>query len=450
MRAVAMRTVAALAFASWLVPRAAAALTPQDFAYGMPIMATQVAAAYRVQLPVDVYKVSMREDLGDVRVFNAQGEAVPYAITPTNGRNAGMPSPAAATQSLALFPLHGDAQAGTPGLRVTLDSPNGAIKLQAEGRTAGDAPVTQYLLDARPFDAAIAALQLSWPESSADFSGRMRIECSDDLANWRLVVAAAPIANLHAGTQQLIESRIETPNIQAKFWRLSWLGHGPSFELGDVRAQGAQGPPRIDWSTLVVTGKADPHSAGDYDFDLGARFPLERVNLILPDTNSVYLADFKSRAHAKDAWREVTRAGVYRLATADGQQSNGPIEVALNRDRYWRVHLSGDSANVAVRLEVSFTPGELTFVAHGPPPYMLAYGSNAVSAAATDLSVMPSGALISTATLGSRSPLGGESRIAAGGSPFDQRNVLWSVLVIGVAGLATMAARLARDRRLKR
>jgi hypothetical protein len=317
----------------------------------------------------------------------------------------------------------------------------------ARRRNAADGAATQYLIDARPLTKAIAALQLSWPASSADFSGRMRIECSDDLSTWRLIVTSAPIANLHAGSQQLIENRIETPNTQAKFWRLTWLGHAPAFELNEVRAEAAQGPPRINWSTLVVTGKAVPHSPGDYDFDMGARFPLERVNLILPDTNSVYLAEFQSRAQDKDSWREVIRAGVYRLASADGQQINGPIEIALDRDRYWRVHLSGESgAGLPLRLEGSYSPSEIEFVAHGTPPFLLAYGSSSVTSAATDLSVIPGDTLISIATLGSRTALGGESRIQTG-LPFDRRNVLWAVLVMGVAALATMAARLARDRR---
>jgi hypothetical protein len=446
-----MRVFAGLGFLSWLLSDAAAALTPQDFAYGMPILATEVAAAYRVQLPVDVYKVSVREDFGDVRVFNAKGEAVPYVIRRMDVQRAEGPGLGAPGQTLPLFPLHGESQAGSQGFRVTLDSPNGAIKLQTDGRASSDAPVRQYLIDARPFDAVIAALQLSWPGSSADYSGRMRVECSDDLATWRMVVAAAPVANLRAGTQQLIESRVETPNIKAKFWRLSWLGAGPSFELTEVRAEAAQGPPRVNWSTLVITGKADPHVPGDYEFDLGARFPLERINLILPDANSVYLADFKSRARDKNPWREVIRAGVYRLTTADGQQSNGPIEIALDRDRYWHAHLSGDSgANMALRLQGSWSPSEIEFVAHGTPPYLLAYGSSDVVAASTDLSVIPSDALISTATLGSRSVLGGEGRIAAAGEPLDKRNVLWAVLVMAVAALATMAARLARNRRLKR
>ena len=425
-----------------LSANAAAALTPQDFAYGMPIMATELAAAYRVQLPVDVYRVSAQDDLGDVRVFNAEGEAVPYAI-----RHVAVRADSSPAQTLPLFALRGDPQSVSQGLRLQLDSPNGAIRLQTDGRAAQDGPIAQYLIDARPLDAPIAALQLSWPDSSADFSGRMRIECSDDLAPWRLVVAAAPVANLHAGSQQLIENRIEAPNIKAKFWRLSWLGARPSFELNQVRAEPAQGAPRVNWSTVVVAGHAAAGAPGDYDFDFGARLPLERVNIVLPDANSVYMADFKSCANEKTPWRTVTRAGVYRVTTADGQQTNGPIDVPLDHDRYWRVHLSGESsAAVALRLQGSFSPSEIEFLAHGKPPFLLAYGSTEIRAAATDLSVIPSGALISAAALGSRSVLGGDGRIALG-SPLDKRTVLWAVLVLAVAALGTMAARLARGRK---
>jgi hypothetical protein len=437
-----MRAALYLGCLCGLSANAAAALTPQDFAYGMPVMATELAAAYRVQIPVDVYKVSAQDDLGDVRVFNAAGEAVPYAI-----HRVAVRADSSAAQTLPLFPLHGDAQSGSQGLRLTLDSPNGAIRLQTDSRAAQDGPIAQYLIDARPLDASIAALQLSWPDSSADFSGRMRIESGDDLAAWRLVVAAAPVANLHAGSQQLIENRIEVPNIKAKFWRLSWLGTRPSFELNEVRAEAAQGAPRVNWSTVVVAGRAAAAAPGDYDFDFGARLPLERVNIVLPDTNSVYLADFKSRANEKAPWRSLVRAGVYRVATADGQQSNGPIDVPLDHDRYWRVHLSGESnAAVALRLQGSWSPSEIEFLAHGKPPFLLAYGSTEIGAAATDLSLVPSGTLVSTATLGSRSVLGGDARVAAAGTALDKRTLLWAVLVMAVAALGIMAVRLARDR----
>ena len=436
-----MRAALYLGALSLSTANAALALTPQDFAYGMPIMATELAAAYRVQLPVDVYKVSVH-DLGDVRVFNADGETVPYAI-----RRMDMHGESGPAQPLPLFPLHGDAQSSPRGLKLTLDSPNGALKLQTEGHAGDNGVAAQYLIDARTFDAPIAALQLSWPESSGDFSGRIRLESSDDLGSWHAVLAA-PVANLHAGGQQLVESRVVVPNLKAKFLRLSWIGNKPSFELSGVQAEPAVGEPRVNWSTVVVAGSATAGASGDYDFDLGARLPLQRINLVLPDANSVYLVDFKSRPDAKTAWRFVTHAGVYRVATADGEQSNSPIEVPLNHDRFWQVHLSGESgAPMALRMQGSWSPSEIEFLAHGKPPFILAYGSSSIDGAATDLSVIPTGTLISTATLSARTVLGGEARISALSAIFDKRSVLWAVLVIAVAAMGTMAARMARDRR---
>ena len=428
-----------LSLANAAMALSAPAPTPQDFAYGMPVMATELAAAYRVPLPVDVYKVSVH-DLGDVRVFNSQGEAVPYAI-----RRVDVPEESGAKQVLPLFPLRSDAQ-GAQSLKLTLDSPNGAIHVQTNGPTADNGPAPQYLIDARPLNAAIAALELSWPDSSADYSGRIRIESSDDLSTWHPLLAA-PIANLHAGSEQLVERRIVIPNIKAKFFRLSWVGNKPSFELNEVQAQVSAGEPRVNWSTVVIAGHAVAGEAGDYDFDLGARLPLERVNLALPDGNSVYLADFKSRPDEKSPWRSVTRAGVYRVASSEGELSNGPIEVPIDHDRYWRVHLSGEGrTEVALRMQGSWSPSEIEFLAHGQPPFMLAYGSSSIDGAATDLSVIPSGTLVSTATLGPRTTLGGESRISLTSALFDKRSLFWSVLVVAVAVMAIMARRLARNR----
>jgi hypothetical protein len=415
------------------------ALTPQDFAYGKPVMATELAAAYRVPLPVDVYKVSVH-DLGDLRVFNAQGEAVPYAI-----RRIDVPTQSGPKQALPLFPLRGDGP-GSPGLKLSVDSPNGAIHMQTTGAAADNGPAAQYLIDARTLESGIAALELSWPASSADFSGRIRLETSDDLSTWRPLLAA-PIANLHAGGQELVERRIVTPDIKAKFLRLSWIGRKPSFEFSEVQAQLSAGEPRINWSTVVVTGTPVKGERGDYDFDVGARLPLERVNLVLPEANSIYLVDFESRPDEKSPWRAVTRAGVYRVTTADGEQSNGPIEVPIDHDRYWRVHLSGEGgAALALRLQGSWSPSEIEFLAHGQPPFMLAYGSSSVDAAPTDLSAIPPDTLVSTATLGPRNTLGGEARISVVNALLDKRTTLWGVLVVAVAALAIMARRLARDR----
>jgi len=73
----------------------------------MPVVTTADAAAYRVALPLVIYRDTVREDLADIRVFNARGEVVPYALS----------RPPARTQTrgpgtaLPLFALQGDSPA---------------------------------------------------------------------------------------------------------------------------------------------------------------------------------------------------------------------------------------------------------------------------------------------------------------------------------------------------
>jgi len=165
----------------------AADLTPQDFAFGLPVITTQDAAVYRVALPLAVYQGSVRDDLGDLRVFNAHGEAVPYSLM--------RPPPPAHTReaatALPLFPLHGSARIVLDGVRLSVESPGAAVDLQTHSGVVNNT-VNQYILDARGLTTAIAALQLQWPETAADYSGRIKIEASDDLDAWQTVAAAAP------------------------------------------------------------------------------------------------------------------------------------------------------------------------------------------------------------------------------------------------------------------
>ena len=92
----------------------AAGSSPSDFSYGMSIETSAPAAAYRLTLPVEVYRQITHEDLRDLRVFNGSGQPVPYGLR--------RPEPKETVQSesppLPLFPLRGDARVSLEGLRV--------------------------------------------------------------------------------------------------------------------------------------------------------------------------------------------------------------------------------------------------------------------------------------------------------------------------------------------
>ena len=419
----------------------AAEAKPQDFAYGMPVLATELATAYRVSLPLEVYRNSARTDLGDVRVFNAGGEQVAYAILRRTE-----PAVPPAGVALPLFALRGDTRAAIDGLKLTLSSPQGSVHVQTAPTTLQAGAVEQYVLDGRPLDVAVAALRLSWAENSADFSGRLRVEASDDFSDWRTVTPSAPIANLHALGQELIENRIDIPAIKAKFWRLTWLGAKPPFELAGVEATPQLGPPRTEWSSEFVNGVAEG-GKGEFVFDLGAGLPVERLNLALPESNTIYMVEMSSRAHEQDAWVPVTRAGVYRLSTADGEQRNNAASIHLTRDRFWRARILGaGNAPPSLRLEATWSPPDIEFLAQGNAPYLLAFGNRTATPAESDLGFLPKSATIARATLGPRAALGGESRLDKGAVDW-KRTLLWAVLVAAVAILAVMARRVARGSR---
>ncbi|MEP7247666.1 MAG: DUF3999 family protein, partial [Gammaproteobacteria bacterium] len=451
----------------------------------------------------------------DLRVFNGHGEVVPYALE--------RPYPQATVQrngeSLPLFTLRGDAVKALDAVRLRIQSGPTTINLEIPatntqvtgGKTVGasapvstDAagPVTSYIVDGRSLDLPIAFLQIAWPEDAADFAGRVQVEASDDLGAWRTVVLAAPIANLRAGEARLVERRVEMPPTQAKFWRLSWAGPAAPFEITNVIAEPARGRVDVERATLAVTGRparderpeAKPGETkpGEFEFDLGARMPVDRVNIELPEQNSVVELLLFSRAAPNDAWRMVTQSGFYRLRTVNGvvntqpanlapaaiggepgvpavgggaqpanvtptlerntDLTNGAISIEPNADRYWLARADARSAGMgrgAPQLRVGWLPHDIVFLARGDGPFTLAYGSGSAGSATASLGSIPSTVAITRAQLAEARTLGGESKLQRAPEPGEpiswQRVLLWAALAAGVALLAFMAYRLAKD-----
>ena len=74
--------------------------SPQDYAWGRSLTTAASSPWYRVALPDDVYQQSVWPDLRDVRVFNHQGERVPFTLQVQQEAQ-----PAPKEQALRLFPL---------------------------------------------------------------------------------------------------------------------------------------------------------------------------------------------------------------------------------------------------------------------------------------------------------------------------------------------------------
>lgn len=440
------RHIAFLILIAHAVAVHAVELAPQDFAYAMQLETPDKAAVYRVSLPIEVYRNAVRGDLGDLRVFNARGEVVPYALKRP---------PGAATQrqperQLRLFPLKDDSPAALDAVRVTIESGKAAVNVQTQSTAAARQAVLSYLVDGRALEVPVTALLLDWPADAAEFAGRLRVEASDDLGSWRNVIDAAPIANLHSDSGLLIERRAEFAATRAKFWRLSWAGGAPSFVLTGVRAEPAAGPVDMKRSLLTAQGSPISDRPGEFVFDLGARLPADRINLELPDHNSIVQVELQSRAGADDPWQSAGQHGFYRLETRNGEMLNGDIAVAPDSNRYWRVkidqHGGGLGGSGIPRLKAGWISDEVIFVARGAGPFQLAYGSAVAERSEAPLTAIPRDVPIAQANLSAQRELGGAVRLQPPKPPFPWKTaVLWTVLALGVAFLAWMAYRLSKQ-----
>jgi hypothetical protein len=425
----------------------AAELEPKRFAYGMPIATAGEAAEYRLEIPPEVYLKSVQPELRDLQIFNGKGEPVPFAIEqPRVPPRAHPPGTA-----LPLFPLRDDSAAALNALRVAIDTHGSAISVQSNTTEPAANESLSYVLDGRAVQSPVSAIQLHWPDDAADFAGRVSVESADTLGLWHLVAVAAPIANLHANGAELIEDRVEVPATKAQFFRLSWNGRPPPFRLTSAAVEVTDAPDRIARASLIVGAAQAMGKAGEYQFDLHATPPTDRLNLVLPELNTVIDAQILARATAKEPWQQVTRSGFYRLQSADGELRNGAVKIDLTPWRYWLVRVLRPAASAgggAPRLEVQWRASEVMFLARGAGPYTMAYGSSSAMGAAAPLAALPNSVAPVPAMLGSPVILGGESRLKSSFAASAWRNsILWITLIAALAALGWMAYKLMKELR---
>jgi hypothetical protein len=431
----------------------AEAIAPQDYAYGSLLQVDGRAALYLVTLGEDVYRHTARTDLSDLRVVNGLNEEVPFAIRRPAQRHA----EPAAFDPLPLFPLRGADRAPSEALKLRLRASGASIELDQPSGKEGSS-VTAYLLDVRGSGVPVTALRLTWIEGTADFSNRLRVEASDDLTRWQLVEQNLPIVNLHYAGQSFVRTEVRLPGQRSSFLRLSWMdAAAPGVILTAVSGQRQVSPVELPRQIVAIAGVASA-PAGEYEFDLGAHVPVDRVNVRLPETNTVVEMQFLVRLDDSKNWTPIGSGRLYRLQVPGTDElTNSPLSVTLSSQRYWRVRITsagGGLGSGTPTLEAGWLPGELLFLARGPPPFQLLYGNAAASVPAPGRLGLDAGSLRTPdgpieahpAALGAARALGGEARLKAGAPPIDrQRWLLWSVLVAGVGALGTMAWRLARS-----
>lgn len=454
-------------FVSSLV--AVAAEKPADFAYGLKIDASGSEALYDVTLPPAVYQGVTRRDLGDVRVFNGAGEVVPHAWRPRRTEKAD----AGATVALTLFPLKAAAGASVDALAISVRRGAGgavSVDVRSGGAHAPAQQTVAYLIDMSNQDRALRAIELDW-KAADGFSGKLRVDASDDLSNWRTLVSGAPLLSLEVGGQRLQQRRVEVPQQKAKYLRLAWVRErsddGAKIVLPEITAASGELAEKFieatrEWAKFNA-GKGE--KPGEYLFDLKGQFPIDRLRLELPEPNTIAQAEVLVRDKAEQPWRSVARTMLYRLRQPAGEIASPDITVGTSSERWWMIRIDQRGGGIGGGLPVlnaGWVPHQLVFAARGAAPFTLAYGNRGAHGGALPIeSLIPgyrddAGASVRVAKTGGQptvnvqatsaqpqKELGGEARLQ---EQIDwKRWSLWGVLGLGVLVLGAMAWRLVRQ-----
>jgi hypothetical protein len=430
---------------------AAAAERPEEFGYSVALSPEGDGPLYAVDIPAPVYEGTARGDLADLRVFNAAGEVVPHAFKPR-------PAPQTASGSLVslpFFPILATRGTAVEGLDIRVErSVAGTIArvTSKPGPVGTERIVAAYLIDASGFKQPIKALQLDWRPAQDGTSSLARVEGSEDLSSWRTIATSISLVSLQFGGHRLEQKTAELDVGTHKYLRLSWMSGQQPLDLTAVHAR--PGDVTVEAPRAWKSAHAAPVKGkdGDYEVDLGGQFPTDRLRVALPQVNTVVSAQFLSRTRPEQQWRLATSAVLYSLQRNDRTLTNPDVSVYLNHDRYWLIRIDqrgGGIGSGELVMQAGWVPQQLVFVGRGGGPFQLAYGNSRAQPSALSIETLVPG-YRTTEELKATTVRAGEPRTLAGPAALRPRLdykvwSLWGVLVLGVALLAWMALRLARQ-----
>jgi hypothetical protein len=493
---------------------ARAAENMADYAHLETLDTNHPATWYQVDLPIRVALGAAHADLRDLRVFNAEGETLPYALVTSAERH----TRNRREVSGKLFPLYADDESSP---EIALDG-SVTIRRSAEGEVtielpAGPKPqqphprprriLRGWLIEVGAADFPLEGLAIQWQAGAEGFYA-FTVEASNDLEHWRHW-AHGQIVHLSFNDETIDQSEVRLPGGKARYLRLVWQESWVAEAIREVRlfgtATGVELAPLV-WSA-PLPGAPVAGREGEYVWQLPATLQLARVRIPLAEDNTLAPVILSGRnfpppaqpasadatqnkplieelAHdhrrLKDVlrppapppaareipWQTLARGVLYRLPA-----------IALQDDE---LELPGGAAFNQLRLQVDVTHGgnafghatpelvvavrahRLSFLARGAAPYRLAWGNPAAKAAALPLSTLIPGA-VGPDQLG-RARLGGDAVAApvngnvsanvapppAAGEPSHGKLALWAVLLAGVVLLAAMAVSLLRAARRNR
>lgn len=497
-----------IAACALLAAPVALAAASDDYAYAWPLQTSGDSAAWQVELTPEVYAAITRTDLRDIEIVNAAGEPVPLALR-------GTPAMSVTTEAqipLPIFPLPAskqnapagddtvrlhvergadgrlrslDAQVGTSlQMAPTSNAGHGALKKvdAASSADAGHAGLVadtanqrDLILDASAAHDPLSTLQILWDGKGENVSAQFSVDGSDDLQQWRSIVANASVLHLEQDGNVLERHGIALNETHVAYLRLHRLDDGAPLRdlhaFARMRSRANSEIAGVQWLQATPDGgelrylsrafiPADGKHTVAWRYHLPAPLTADAIRVSLADDNSLARIVAISRAHDPyddpASWSQRGGYIAFRLRQDGTAVDNDDFPVMpANLASDWRIE-SATPLEHAPTLSIAYRPDRLVFLAQGGGPYRLVAGSARTQHGdyPIDTALAPLRARLGKdwqpplATLGARTMLQGDAALKPAPTPAPRTDwrtwLLWAVLVGAAALIGGLALSLLR------
>ena len=444
---------------------------PQDYGWSMPVQVPAGAGIVQLALPKEVYLHASSASLADVRLFDADGKRLAYAI--------GAPPSQSATQRSSIpariFPVTGTPATGDglQGIDIRTADDGRLLSVSTRAGTAAATAALQALirdLGKQTHDKRIAALRFTPPARTDNYSAQVLLEVSDDLKQWDAIGTTTLNWLSNSDTQTLANDSIAFAPRAFRYARLSWQA-GVPLAFAAITAQAVSETDVAPARASVVLQGLPGKQANEWRYATPLAIPadsialqLRHANVVLPVTLGVYRQNSeppRHRLHLRQQARPAQGAyfdpllstTFYRIGLDGKERISGDLAMPATQTGEWVLQTATDlslSASDAPALRLGWTPATVVFLASGKPPYQLAFGNSNAATVAQPLSQVAPGfkaeelLALKTASAGPLQPNAGAEappRVTKDGAPW-RLAALWAALLLGVAVLGFFAWRL--------
>ena len=426
---------------------ACAAENPSDFAYRSMIETDSKASWYQVDVPVSALWHAKHFDLRDLRVFNANSEPLPFALTTSSAqliRNW-------LEASARLFPLYTGSSESEPDItlggsvRVRRDA-GGNVEIEAlPGARAPAAHkplkvLRGWLIDASAADFPPERLELDWAPGAKEGFFQFSIAASDDLEHWS-DWGEGQLVQLSFDGQSIFRREISLPGRKARYLRLIWEDAQAAPFVRGARLSGEvthTGEAPLVWSHPIA-GESVPGEEREFIWHLPLSLSPQRVRVVMEEDNVLAPVVFYGRnniapdlpnparsgkdvrendpdaRHGRQLIRDVFRESrqqrkatsaspprevpwqmlangvLFRLPGNQGKQIENELDLPAYPVNQLRLRIDRRGSGLghgAPRIELALRNTELTFLARGNAPYWLAVGNADAQAADLPLATL--------------------------------------------------------------